>query len=176
MDLYIARHGQTAWNSENKILGLTDIELNEEGLRQADKLASDLENKGIDIVIASPLKRAFMTGKAVADRLNIPLCTDVRLIEQNYGSFEGTDRKNQKFLDNKRNFAYKYPNGESMMQVAYRIYGFLDEIKKKYKDKNILIVTHGGVCRVAKTYFEDMTNDDFFNYSAYNCQTEKYTL
>lgn len=176
MNLYITRHGQTSWNAENKILGLTDIELNEEGLRQADKLAYEMESKGIDIVITSPLKRAFMTGKAVANKLNIPIFTDIRLIEQNYGIFEGTDRKGQGFLDNKRNFAYKYPGGESMMQVAYRIYGFFDEIKEKYKDNNVLIVTHGGVCRVAKTYFEDMTNDEFFNYSASNCQTEEYRL
>ncbi len=176
MNLYIVRHGQTAWNAENKILGITDIELNEEGLRQAEELALKMADKKIDIVITSPLKRAFMTGKAVADKLNIPLTTDIRLIEQNYGSFEGTDRFGKGFLNNKRNFAFKYPDGESMMQVAYRLYGFLDEIKEKCKGKNILIVTHGGVCRVAKTYFVDMTNDEFFNYSASNCQIEEYRL
>jgi len=56
---------------------------------------------------------------------------DERLIEQNYGIYEGVDRKDEAFLKNKRDFAYKYPNGESMMQVAYRVYGLLNEIKEK---------------------------------------------
>lgn len=61
-----------------------------------------------------------------------------------------------------------------MMQLAYRIYGFLDEIKYKYKDKNILIISHGGVCRVINSYFSDMTNDEFFEYTLQNCKLEKY--
>lgn len=98
------------------------------------------------------------------------------LIEQNYGIYEGVDRKNDSFLVNKRNFAYKYPNGESMMQVAHRIYGLIDKIKVYYQGKNILIVSHGGVCRIIRTYFKDMSNDEFFNYTLENGKLEEYEL
>ena len=80
------------------------------------------------------------------------------------------------FLNNKRNFAYKYPDGESMMQVACRVYGLIDEMKEQYKDKNVLIISHGGVCRIINTYFRDMTNDEFFNYTLQNGELEEYEI
>ena len=83
------------------------------------------------MIITSPLKRAVETGKIVAAKMNVPLYREVLLIEQNYGIYEGVDRKEPQFLNNKRNFAYRYPGGESMMQVAYRIYGFIDKIKEE---------------------------------------------
>ena len=174
--LYIARHGQTIWNVQNKVCGITDVELTEKGREQAKALASAVADKNINVIISSPLKRAVETSKIVSEICNIPMETDERLIEQNYGIYEGVDRKNEEFLSNKRNFAYKYPGGESMMQVAYRVYGLLDEINGKYKDKNVLIISHGGVCRIINTYFRDMTNDDFFNYRLGNGELEEYEM
>lgn len=63
-----------------------------------------------------------------------------------------------------------------MMQVAYRIYGLIDEIKIKYKEMNVLIISHGGVCRIINTYFRDMTNDEFFNYTLKNGNMEEYEM
>lgn len=176
MRLYIARHGQTIWNAQNKVCGITDVDLTEKGIEQAKALALTVKNKNIDIIISSPLKRAVETSNIVAKECGITMEIDERLIEQNYGIYEGIDRKNEHFLSNKRNFAYRYPEGESMMQVAYRIYGLLDEIKRKYKDKNVLIVSHGGVCRIINTYFKDMTNEEFFNYTLENGKLEEYEM
>lgn len=159
--LYIARHGQTVWNAQNKVCGITDVDLTDKGREQAKMLALAVVGKSIDIVISSPLKRAVETSKIVADVCNVPIEIDARLTEQNYGIYEGVNRQNEAFLHNKRNFAYRYPDGESMMQVAYRVYGLIDEIKCKYKDKNVLFVSHGGVCRIINTYFRDMTNEEF---------------
>lgn len=99
-----------------------------------------------------------------------------RLIEQNYGIYEGVDRVDKEFLDNKRNFAYKYPGGESQIQVAYRIYSLIDELKIEYNDKNILLISHGGVYRIINTYFRDMTNEEFFQYRLENGKLEEYEL
>lgn len=176
MRLFVARHGQTTWNVQNKICGITDVDLTEKGIEQAHMLALSVKEKEIDIIISSPLKRAVTTGKIVSDECNIPVKIDERLIEQDYGIFEGADRKDEDFLNHKRNFAYKYPNGESMMQVAYRVYGLLDEIKKEYCNKNVLIVSHGGVCRIINTYFRDMTNEEFFNYRLENGKLEEYII
>lgn len=174
--LYIARHGQTVWNTQNKVCGITDIELTEKGREQAKALASAVADKNINVIISSPLKRAVETSRIVSDMYNIPIKIDVRLIEQNYGVYEGVDRNNEAFLNNKRNFAYKYPNGESMMQVAYRVYGLIDEIRNRYKDKNVLLISHGGVCRIINTYFRDMTNEEFFNYTLQNGELEEYEI
>lgn len=172
--LYVARHGQTVWNIENKVCGITDVELTEKGKEQAKALASEVGCNDLNLIISSPLKRAVETSKIVSEICNIPFVIDERLIEQNYGIYEGIDRKNEEFLNNKRCFAFKYPNGESMMQVAYRVYGLMDELKCKYRDKNVLIISHGGVCRIINTYFKDMTNDEFFNYTLENAKIEKY--
>lgn len=174
--LYIARHGQTIWNAQNKVCGITDVELTEKGIEQATALARVIVDKKIDLIISSPLKRAIKTSKIVSEICNIPMEIDARLIEQNYGIYEGVDRKEEAFLNNKRNFAYKYPNGESMMQVACRVYGLIDEIKCKYEDKNVLLISHGGVCRIINTYFRDMTNEEFFNYTLKNGELEEYRL
>lgn len=176
MKLLVARHGQTVWNAQNKVCGITDVELTKEGIDQANKLADVVQNYNIDMVISSPLSRAIETSKIVADKNNVAVQVEDSLIEQNYGIYEGIDRKNDSFLANKRNFAYKYPKGESMMQVAYRVYGVIDRLKDKYQDKNILIISHGGICRIIRTYFHDMTNDEFFNYTLGNGTLEEYEL
>lgn len=175
MKLYVARHGQTVWNAQNKVCGVTDAELTEKGIEQAEKLA-DIVPDNIDVIITSPLRRAVETGRIVAAKNNIPLYIEELLIEQNYGIYEGVDRKDPRFLNNKRNFAYRYPGGESMMQVAYRIYGFIDRVRKEYQGKNVLLISHGGVCRIIRTYFIDMTNDEFFNYTLENGKLEEYEL
>lgn len=175
MKLYVARHGQTVWNKQNKVCGITDVELTEKGIEQAENLA-DILPGDIDVIITSPLRRAVETSKIIAAKNNCSLYIDELLIEQNYGIFEGVDRKDPHFLNNKRNFAYRYPGGESMMQVAYRVYGFIDKIKNKYQGKNVLVVSHGGVCRIIRTYFTDMTNEDFFNYTLQNGKLEVYEL
>ena len=176
MTIYVARHGQTEWNEKNKVCGITDIALTEKGIAQANEFADQVKDKDIEIIISSPMKRAVATSRIVSDKCRIPMMTDDRLVEQNYGIYEGADRGDKHFLANKRNFAYRYPNGESMMQVAVRVYTFLDEIKRQYDGKNVLIVSHGGVCRIIKTYFSDMTNEDFFNYTLQNCELEQYHI
>ena len=174
--LYVARHGQTVWNAENKVCGITDVELTEKGKQQAKDLACQVSCHDINFIISSPLKRAVETSKIVSEICNISYQIDERLIEQNYGVYEGVDRKNEDFLNNKRCFAFKYPNGESMMQVACRIYGLMDEIKSKYGDKNVLIISHGGVCRIINTYFKDMTNDEVFKYTLEYAKLEKVQI
>lgn len=174
--LYVARHGEVGFNSENRVCGRTDQPLTEKGLSQAEALARSLEGKRIDIIISSPLKRAYQTAEAVSKMYAIPIIIDERLIEQNYGIYEGVDRQNEDFLANKRMFAFKYPGGESMMQVAYRTYSLIEEVKEKYRGKNILFACHGGVCRVINTYFNDMTNEEFFSYSPDNCSVLEYEL
>ncbi len=176
MYIYAARHGETEYNAQNRICGLTDLDLTEHGVKQAEILAEKALAKDIDLIISSPLKRAVATSNIIAEKLKVSVIIDQRLIEQNYGIYEGKDRFDEGFLNNKRNFAYRYPEGESMLQVAHRVYSLIDEISVQYADKNVLLVCHGGVCRIINTYFRDMTNDEFVNYSQVNCGIEEYFI
>ena len=92
MRILVARHGQTQWNALNKVCGRTDLPLTELGHAQARELARKLEHEGIDLIIASPMIRARQTAQAVADLCGVPVLVDERLIEQNFGIFEGVDK------------------------------------------------------------------------------------
>lgn len=172
--IYVARHGQTQWNYEQKICGRTDLPLTEEGLRQARALAQRAADLALDVIISSPLRRAQQTAGAVSAVTGLPVLTDDRLIEQDYGIYEGKNRLDPGFRANKRQFAVRYPGGESMMDVAYRVYSLIEEIKTKYPGKNVLLVCHGGVCRLIRTYFKDMTNDEYINYCEDNANIREY--
>lgn len=176
MKIYIARHGETVWNAEDRVCGRTDVPLTEKGREQARELGEKMKDLPIDVIFASPLSRAKQTAEYVAEKKNLVCQTEERLIEQDYGIYEGVNRHGEAFLNNKRQFAFRYPGGESMMQVAARTYEFLDEIRRKYRGMNVLLVCHGGVARVMKTYFEDLTNEEFFHYSIENCGWLEYEL
>ena len=59
MKIYMARHGQTQLNAEDRVCGRTDVPLTELGLQQAEKLADNAEGKDIDIIIVSPICKTF---------------------------------------------------------------------------------------------------------------------
>lgn len=176
MRLLVTRHGQTTWNVLNKVCGRTDAPLTELGRHQAAALAEKTRDLGIDLIISSPLQRALDTAKAVSGACGAPILTDDRLIEQDYGIYEGVDRKDEGFQSNKRLFAYRYPQGESMMQLAARVYGLLEDVKRQYGEKTVLLVCHNGICRVIHSYFTDMTNEEFATFSMENAALAEYEL
>ena len=176
MKLYSARHGQTDYNKEDLILGRTDLPLNSTGMAQAEEFAAAVELLGdVDIIIASPMKRAQATARAAAERCGIEIVTDERLREWNYGEYEGKSRYTEGFAENKREFAVKMGRrGESLFQLCHRVYSALDEIMAKYSGKNVLLISHGGVCRIIETYFNEMTTEEYNNWFMGNCQIIEY--
>ena len=176
MKIYSARHGKTDWNALDRVQGRTDNPLNEEGIEQAKRLGEACRDLSIDLIISSPMIRAYATAEAVAAITGAPIITDDRLIEQDYGIYEGQHRFCDGFLQNKRQFAYCYPGGESMLKLAQRVYNFLDEVKERYSDKTVMVVCHGGVLRSLHTYFHDMSNDEYFHYNIDNATPVLYEL
>lgn len=176
MKLYVARHGQTEYNSKNLVCGSTNLPLTELGKEQAKALAEKMTDKNIDVIIASPMMRAMQTAGAVSLATGIPVIMDERLREHDYGAFEGVDRSKEEYWAQKFQFAAKFPKGESVLQLAHRVYSLLEDVKKTYPDKTVLLVCHGGVSRMIKTYFEDMTNDEFFHYSPENAFVAEYDM
>ena len=160
------------------ILGTTDIELNETGLDQAKELAEKAAELGdIDVIISSPMKRAYKTAQITAEAIGREVITDERLREWSYGRYEGMHRTAEGFAENKRNFGVKMgESGESLLELSHRVYSFLDEIREKYADKTVLIVSHGGVCRVIETYFHNMTTEEFSGWFMGNCQLIEYNI
>ena len=171
------RHGETLWNASNKVLGRTDIPLSDLGKRQALDAGSNLSSEIIDAIFTSPLSRAIETANIVSSLQNhvCPVFIRQCLIEQDFGIFEGCPRNNQNYQLNKRLFFKKYEKGESYLGVAARVYPFLQELKDSDYTK-ILIVTHGGICRILHSFFYDMDNEQFASYTTRNCEIKRYCL
>lgn len=88
----LVRHGQTASSARMAYSGQSDIPLTDHGREQARETARRLAEAGIDAIVSSPLIRARDTAQAIADATGAPLTIDERLIEVDYGRFEGLDR------------------------------------------------------------------------------------
>ena len=174
MKLYIARHGETQWNVENRVSGRTDIPLTETGLKQAQLLAKNAIGKGIEVILASPLLRARQTAQAVSDAIGVSVEIDERLIELDFGKFEGGPRSDPEFQYTRAQFPTRYPGGESAFQLCHRVYSCLEEVKRRYDGKTVLLVCHGGVCRMVRSYFMDLSNDGYSCYFADNAELVEY--
>ena len=173
--IYFARHGETVWNVENKICGMTDSPLTEKGRQQARELGQKVKETGvrIDEILYSPLSRAADTAKAVATATGLPARCEPRLREQCFGKYEGTPRDGAEFRISKTHFADRYDGGESMMQLAQRIYNLLDELRQD-ENKTYLLVAHNGIARVVESYFHDMTNEEYSAAGIKNCELVEY--
>ena len=176
--VYFARHGETVWNVENRICGMTDSPLTEKGRAQAAQLGEAVKNSGIvlDEILYSPLSRAADTALAVAAATGLPARVEPRLREQCFGRFEGTSPRNSpEFTAAKMQFADRYTDGESMLQLAQRIYNLLDELRAD-TDKTYLLVAHNGIARVVQSYFYDMTNEEYAAAGIKNCAFVEFTF
>ena len=148
MNLYVVRHGETIWNVERKVQGITDIPLTLKGIKEAEELQTLISTLNIDVVISSPLIRARETAKILVDS-KLPINTDDRIKERDWGMNEGAlidtiDRWDcwDIILNT------KVQNIECIQDFMYRVSSFIEDIKIRYKDKNVLIVTHSAVSRV----------------------------
>lgn len=174
--IYLTRHGQTIWNVENKICGATDIELTELGHSQAKELGRYIKQQElkIDEILYSPLVRAADTARHISEETGIPMREEILLKEQNFGKYEGTPRDGAQFKAAKAVFANHFEGGESMLEMAQRIYNLLDRLKPESEEKTYLLVAHNGIARVVHSYFNDMENDEYAAYGMKNCGLVEY--
>lgn len=111
---------------------------------------------------------------------NIPIIYDDRLMERIGGVLTGTTHENDYFYNEYYNYySTNIVEGlETLPELFNRVHSFLDEIKKKYKDKKILLVTYGAVARAIQFYFEKMPEDGMLLKveGQKNCAIKKYEL
>jgi len=89
VDIYLVRHGITDWNSEGKWQGQRDIELNEEGIMQAQAAAERFKDMDIDGLYCSQLKRAIKTAEIINQYHGLQIERYVDLNECNIGPWDG---------------------------------------------------------------------------------------
>jgi broad specificity phosphatase PhoE len=146
----LVRHGQTDWNLLGRYQGQSDVPLNQTGRAQAVVLSRQLQDQSIAAVYSSDLERARETAEILASVLLLPVIIEPRLREINLGEWEGqlvsaiqtryADLWQQRTLDPA---GVRYPGGETVGQVAKRVYTALDDISRVHPIANVLIASHG---------------------------------
>ena len=168
--LYIVRHGETDWNKEGRCQGHSNIPLNEQGRNQAREVREKLKDVNFDVVFCSPLDRTIETARIITDG---KLITDDRIIERNNGVLEGKNKTEIKEIKSRADYKDEDYNVETPEELQVRANIFLDDILPKYKGKNILIVTHGGITVNLRSYLDGPT-DDIGEYVLNNCEVYTY--
>ena len=176
MKIYVLRHGETDGNKIGVMQGSMETKLNETGILQALQAGIFLRDKKIDLVIVSPRERTKKTAEIVAP--DLPKIYDDRLRSRDHGEFEGL-RKYDVNLNNYWNYYLdiKYQKAESVSDLFKRVTSLLLEIKEKYYDKTILLVTHSGICRIIHYCFCNIPKDgNLMEYVSENCSIDEYEL
>lgn len=163
--IYFVRHGLTDWNEnidENgninpKCQGRTNIPLNKNGIAQAEALREQLKDVKFDKILCSPLDRTKQTCEIIAGSLENVTIED-RLIERSFGEFEGLTRTEFDFVGFCSDKTKNYQKAESITDVEKRVFSLLDELKQENLE-NVLIVSHGGVGCVFRSYFDGIPED-----------------
>lgn len=175
--LYIVRHGKTEWNEKGFLQGSNDIPLNEEGIKEAKKLASKLDLSKIDICISSPLIRAKQTAEILVGN-KLKIIYDDLLKERGFGNYEGK-KINFELIGKHWDYGLNdSSNGiESIKDCLDRAKIFLDKIKKEYSNKNILIVSHGGFIKALHFNLVGYDkNTDFLTFNPKNATLYEYNF
>ncbi|MDR0957577.1 MAG: histidine phosphatase family protein [Candidatus Nomurabacteria bacterium] len=177
MSVFFVRHGQTDWNAQHKLMGAADIELNESGRKQASQTRDKLKDMKFSAIYASPQKRATETARIIAEfHKDTPLIFSDNLRERDFGQYEGAVNDGNYF--GLWQISTPEADGtETIRQLEDRIFSFLEQIEKKHRDEDILLVGHGGSGTIIETYFNGQPDDgDLLKYVAQNGELKKYEM
>lgn len=167
--IYIIRHGQTEMNSRQVLQGRSDYALNEVGVAQAMAAAKRLRDVAFSQVYASPLVRTVQTAQLVVPDIHPVI--DERLIEMDYGPYEGTDltRLPPEIITFFRDFVHNpAPEGmEPLNSVVSRAGAFLEEIRNV--EGNILISTHAIAMKGLLEYLTPESDGAYWSKYIGNC-------
>ena len=157
--LYLVRHGQTENNVKASFNGChSDQPLDAMGVRQAASLTAAFADKPLDVIYASPLRRAVMTAEGVRGTRELPIQTVFDLREMDMGLLDGVT-----FEETKKNHAevwynwhsdperLRMPEGESFLEAQTRVYAAVLEILRRERGKAVAVVAHGTVLSLLVT-------------------------
>ncbi|HZM17408.1 MAG TPA: histidine phosphatase family protein [Candidatus Krumholzibacteria bacterium] len=155
MRIFLARHGETTWNQENRLQGRIDTALSTRGVAQAEALASLLAAQPITAIYTSTLRRSRDTAKPLAARLGLEVRARFELDEMSYGILEGSlvHAPGSEFepLYTARNadpLAFRPPGGEAYADVHVRLVPFVAELRARHAGEAVLVIGHRATNRV----------------------------
>lgn len=164
--LILVRHGETDWNVTGRYQGQDDPPLNAKGLAQAHELAEALKDISLDVLVTSPLRRAYQTAEILAEALGLPLQSEPRLMEIHQGDWQGRLRADiaARYPDLFRRWEIEPwevtpPGGEHLSQVQARVYAALDDLRVQYQGKWVGLVAHRIPIALIKVRYQGLDRD-----------------
>jgi len=155
--IILIRHGRTAWNegAGERLRGRAEIELDEDGRKQARMTAARVSRLGVAAVYSSPLKRAWDTASMVAGPLGLEVNSLEGIIDIDYGRWQGLSLE-EAAADDSRLYTLwlespqlvTFPQGESLEQVRRRAVDAVEKVVARHPYQTIVLVSHKVVCKV----------------------------
>jgi len=167
--LIIVRHGQSQWNLENRFTGWQDVDITEQGKKEAQLAGKLLQSEIFEKAFTSTLKRAQHTLSIILEestQKNIPVIISSALNERSYGQLEGFNKSEtalkygeQQVHIWRRSYDIAPPGGESLKDTAERVIVYFKEqiAPLLQKGKNMLVVAHGNSLRALKMHLEQLS-------------------
>ncbi len=170
--LIIVRHGQSAWNLENRFTGWVDVDLSEKGCEEARLAGEKLKGYVFNSAFTSALIRAQHTLTIILEVIgqqSIPVFKDRALNERMYGDLQGLNKQEikekygeQQFNAWRRSYAIAPPNGESLKQTGERAIPYYQThiMPLLVKGETILVSAHGNSLRALMMFLEHISESD----------------
>ena len=158
--LILVRHGETDWNRADRIQGWLDIPLNEEGIKQAERLAKELSKMKMAAIYSSPLKRALQTARAIAGEQQLKVDKVLALKEINQGKWQGllvseAKRKYKRLYSQwlRAPLEVSPPEGEGLEEVSRRAEKACRRIVINHPQETVCLVTHKVTAALIKCHY-----------------------
>jgi broad specificity phosphatase PhoE len=182
-EIILVRHGETEYNAKETFRGRADVSLNETGLKQAQLLADYLADEKIDVVYASPLKRAVTTAEAIASPHRLEVNVVANLNDIDCGQWQGLTLKEvqdkyeeiyQDWLDTPEQV--RLPGGETLEDVENRVLPFVQDAVMRCGEGKIVLVSHRVVNKVLICALLRLDNSSFWSFKMDTGAISRFTF
>jgi broad specificity phosphatase PhoE len=170
--IYLVRHGQTAWNKEEIFRGRSDVPLNETGLREAELAAEFFRGLEIRAIYSSPLSRASQTAGKIAGVLSLEVEPLEGIVDMSFGVWEGRPLREIKASDGDRYRQWqeephrlRLPGGETLDEVRKRSMAALEAVIRGHGEEAVVLVTHRVINKVILCAVLGLDNSHFWQLS-----------
>ncbi len=170
--ILLVRHGQTAWNRDERFRGRMDLPLDATGLQQADAVGRRLTSQRMPVVIySSPLQRALQTAAPIARACGLPATAHDGLLDIDFGTCAGLSEAEFRARYPELSAAWRaspqrvrFPDGESLSDVRGRVESMMNEVVSRHPDQDVALVTHLVVCRLILCSLLGLENSHFWHF------------
>jgi probable phosphoglycerate mutase len=159
-EIFLVRHGQNEDNFEGILNGHRDRPLTELGRQQALTVAEKLTDNGIQVIYASPLKRAHETATIIAERLGLTVLVEPELIERNFGVLTGKpvasilDLPEENVLRTEGvNYFLEVEGSENFPTLYARAARVLERVQRNHPNEHVLLVAHGDIGKMVRAVY-----------------------